>query len=172
MEDMLRVGVITSTHGIKGEVKVFPTTDDPLRFKELKKCIIDGKREQVNVTVSSVKFFKQFVIVKFKEFDDINDIEKYTKCDLLVTRKDAVKLEPGEYFICDLIGLSVITDKGEHLGTLKDVYETGANNVYEVEADNGEKYLIPVIDQCILDHDLEKGTVTVHILPGLLDINK
>ena len=71
MEDMLRVGVITSTHGIRGEVKVFPTTDDPLRFKKLKKCVIDGKREQVAVTVSSVKFFKQFVILKFKEFDDI-----------------------------------------------------------------------------------------------------
>ena len=159
MEDMLRVGVITSTHGIRGEVKVFPTTDDPLRFKKLKKCVIDGKREQVAVTVSSVKFFKQFVILKFKEFDDINDIEKYTKCDLLVSREDAVKLEPGEYFICDLI-------------VLKDVLETGANNVYEVEADNGESYLIPVIDQCILDHDLDKKTITVHILPGLLDINK
>ena len=94
MEDMLRVGVITSTHGIRGEVKVFPTTDDPLRFKKLKKCVIDGKREQVAVTVSSVKFFKQFVILKFKEFDDINDIEKYTKCDLLVSREDAVKLGP------------------------------------------------------------------------------
>ena len=126
MEDMLRVGVITSTHGIRGEVKVFPTTDDPLRFKKLKKCV--------------------------KEFDDINDIEKYTKCDLLVSREDAVKLEPGEYFICDLIGLDVITDEGKHLGVLKDVLETGANNVYEVEADNGESYLIPVIDQCILDH--------------------
>ena len=154
MEDMLRVGVITSTHGIRGEVKVFPTTDDPLRFKKLKKCVIDGKREQVAVTVSSVKFFKQFVILKFKEFDDINDIEKYTKCDLLVSREDAVKLE------------------GKHLGVLKDVLETGANNVYEVEADNGESYLIPVIDQCILDHDLDKKTITVHILPGLLDINK
>ena len=151
MEDMLRVGVITSTHGIRGEVKVFPTTDDPLRFKKLKKCVIDGKRE---------------------EFDDINDIEKYTKCDLLVSREDAVKLEPGEYFICDLIGLDVITDEGKHLGVLKDVLETGANNVYEVEADNGESYLIPVIDQCILDHDLDKKTITVHILPGLLDINK
>ena len=148
MEDMLRVGVITSTHGIRGEVKVFPTTDDPLRFKKLKKCVIDGKREQVAVTVSSVKFFKQFVILKFKEFDDINDIEKYTKCDLLVSRE------------------------GKHLGVLKDVLETGANNVYEVEADNGESYLIPVIDQCILDHDLDKKTITVHILPGLLDINK
>ncbi len=172
MEDMLRVGVITSTHGIRGEVKVFPTTDDPLRFMKLKKCVIDGKREQVAVTVSSVKFFKQFVILKFKEFDDINDIEKYTKCDLLVSREDAVKLEPGEYFICDLIGLDVITDEGKHLGVLKDVLETGANNVYEVEADNGESYLIPVIDQCILDHDLDKKTITVHILPGLLDINK
>ena len=70
MEDMLRVGVITSTHGIRGEVKVFPTTDDPLRFKKLKKCVIDGKREQVAVTVSSVKFFKQFVILKFKEFEE------------------------------------------------------------------------------------------------------
>ena len=134
--------------------------------------MVVGKREQVAVTVSSVKFFKQFVILKFKEFDDINDIEKYTKCDLLVSREDAVKLEPGEYFICDLIGLDVITDEGKHLGVLKDVLETGANNVYEVEADNGESYLIPVIDQCILDHDLDKKTITVHILPGLLDINK
>ena len=101
MQDLLRVGVITSTHGIRGEVKVFPTTDDPDRFKKLKECIIAGKRGNVNVTVQSVKFFKQYVIVKFKEFDNINDIEIYTKCDLLVTRDNAVKCEPGEYFICD-----------------------------------------------------------------------
>lgn len=170
--DLLRVGVITQTHGIRGEVKVFPTTDDPLRFKKLKNCIIAGKRENVNVTVASVKFFKQYVILKFKEFDNINDVEIFTKCDLMVTRDNAVKLEPGEYFICDLIGLTVMTDEGERLGVLKDVLETGANNVYEVLADNNETYLIPVIEQCILSHDLEKKTVTVHILPGLLDINK
>jgi len=96
---------------------------------------------------------------------------QYTK-DREVLKKVSFKLEPGEYFICDLIGLDVITDEGKHLGVLKDVLETGANNVYEVEADNGESYLIPVIDQCILDHDLDKKTITVHILPGLLDINK
>ena len=95
MVDKLRVGVISSTHGIRGEVKVFPTTDDPARFKSLKKVILEAKRETLELTVERVKFFKQFVIVKFKEFDDINDIEKYTKCDLLVTREDAVKLEPG-----------------------------------------------------------------------------
>ena len=171
MQDLLRVGVITSTHGIRGEVKVFPTTDDPDRFKKLKECIIAGKRGNVNVTVQSVKFFKQYVIVKFKEFDNINDIEIYTKCDLLVTRDNAVKCEPGEYFICDLIGLRVITDEGEELGNLTDVIETGANNVYEVTSDTGKIYYLPVIDQCILSHDMTKRTVTVHILKGLLDIN-
>lgn len=171
MQDLLRVGVITSTHGIRGEVKVFPTTDDPDRFKKLKECIIAGKRGNVNVTVQSVKFFKQYVIVKFKEFDNINDIEIYTKCDLLVTRDNAVKCEPGEYFICDLIGLRVITDEVEELGNLTDVIETGANNVYEVTSDTGKIYYLPVIDQCILSHDMTNRTVTVHILKGLLDIN-
>ena len=113
MEDLLRVGVITSTHGIRGEVKVFPTTDDPMRFKKLKKAVICGRRENVNVEIASVKFFKQYVILKFKEFDNINDIEQYVKKDLCVTRENAVKCEPGEYFICDLIGLDVITDEGE-----------------------------------------------------------
>lgn len=170
--DLLRVGVITSTHGIRGEVKVFPTTDDPARFKKLKSCIIAGKREDIVVNIASVKFFKQYVILKFKEFDNINDVEIFTKCDLMVTRENAVKLEPGEYFICDLIGLNVITDEGERLGVIKEVLETGANNVYEVEADNGEIYLLPVIDQCILAHDMVNKTCTVHILPGLLEINK
>lgn len=169
-EDFLRVGVITSTHGIRGEVKVFPTTDDPARFKKLKKCVIAAKRANVNVEVQSVKYFKQFVILKFKEFDNINDIEQYVKCDLLVTRDNAVKLQPGEYFICDLIGLKVITDEGTELGTLKDVLETGANNVYVVDDGRGKEILIPVIDQCILGHDLDAGTVTVHLLDGLLDL--
>ena len=159
MQDLLRVGVITSTHGIRGEVKVFPTTDDPDRFKKLKECIIAGKRGNVNVTVQSVKFFKQYVIVKFKEFDNINDIEIYTKCDLLVTRDNAFKRLP------------LITDDCKELGNLTDVIETGANNVYEVTSDTGKIYYLPVIDQCILSHDMTNRTVTVHILKGLLDIN-
>ena len=171
MEDLLRVGVITSTHGIRGEVKVFPTTDDPKRFKKLKKCIITGKRENVEVEVSSVKFFKQYVILKFKEFDNINDVEQYVKRDLMVTRENAVECAPGEYFICDLIGFDVITDEGNVIGKLTDVLETGANNVYEVTAQNGKTILIPVIEQCILEHDMEKRMVKVHLLPGLLDIN-
>ena len=103
MEDLLRVGVITSTHGIRGEVKVFPTTDDPMRFKKLKKAVICGRRENVNVEIASVKFFKQYVILKFKEFDNINDIEQYVK-RFVCHKENAVKCEPRILFVCDLIG--------------------------------------------------------------------
>ena len=171
MEDLLRVGVITHTHGIRGEVKVFPTTDDPMRFKKLKACVIHLKRETVQLEVQSVKFFKQYVILKFKGYDNINDIEQFVKKDLMVTRDNAVKCEPGEYFICDLIGLKVVTDDGKELGTLTEVLETGANNVYEVTTTNGKQVLIPVIDECILAHDMEAKTVTVHLLDGLLELN-
>lgn len=171
MEDLLRVGVITSTHGIRGEVKVFPTTDDPKRFKKLKKCIVECKRETYNLEVESVKFFKQYAIIKFKDYNKIEDVEKFIKKDLLVDRENAVKCAPGEYFICDLIGQTVVTDDGMTIGKITDVIETGANNVYEVTDDNGKIVLIPVIEQCIIGHDLENKITTVHLLKGLLDIN-
>lgn len=171
MDDLLRVGVITATHGIRGEVKVFPTTDDAARFKQLKHCIVPLRREYLELEVESVKFFKQFVIVKFKGFDSINDIEPFVKKDLMVTRENAVRCEPGEFFICDLIGMEVRTDEGCPLGILTDVLETGANHVYEVTASDSRKILIPVIDQCILNHDMSKKIITVHLLPGLLELN-
>ena len=93
MEDLLQVGVITSTHGVRGEVKVFPTTDDPARFKKLKKVILDSGKEQLELEIASVKFFKNMVIVKFKGIDNINDVEKYKKAGLFVTRDNAVKLK-------------------------------------------------------------------------------
>ena len=96
MEELLQVGVITSTHGVRGEVKVFPTTDDPERFKTLKHVLLDTGREKKPLEIQGVKFFKQFVILKFKGIDNINDIERYKRCPLLVERKDAVALEENE----------------------------------------------------------------------------
>ena len=119
MEQFLQVGVISSTHGIRCEVKVFPTTDDPLRFKKLKKVLLDTGREQLELEVQSVKFFKQFVIVKFKGIDNINDIEKYKGKGLFVPREDAVPLDEDEYYIADLIGMEVFTEDGR-FGVVKD----------------------------------------------------
>lgn len=170
MEQTLRVGVISSTHGVRGEVKVFPTTDDPKRFKKLKTVMLDTGREKLTLNIEQVKFFKNMVILKFKEFNDINEIEKYKGKDLLINRDQAVKLAPNENFIVDLIGLKVVTDEGVEFGTLKDVMETGANDVYIIDGNDGKEYLFPAIKQCILKIDLEAGVITVHILDGLLDL--
>ena len=170
MEQTLRVGVISSTHGVRGEVKVFPTTDDPKRFKKLKTVMLDTGREKLTLNIEQVKFFKNMVILKFKEFNDINEIEKYKGKDLLINRDQAVKLAPNENFIVDLIGLKVVTDEGVEFGTLKDVMETGANDVYIIDGNDGKEYLFPAIKQCILNIDLEAGVITVLILDGLLDL--
>ena len=106
----------------------------------------------------------------FKGFDNINDIEIYKNKDILITREDAVPLGPDENFIVDLIGLKVMTDEGEELGTLKDVLQTGANDVYVVEMTDGKELLLPAIKQCILNVDLEQQTMTVHVLDGLMDL--
>ena len=170
MEDMLRVGVISSTHGVRGEVKVFPTTDDPARFEDLETVFLDTGREKLKLEISGVKFFKNMVILKFKGYDNINDIEKYRGKDLWITRDQAVPLGEDENFVADLIGLSVVTDQGETLGVMKDVMFTGANDVYVVERENGKELLLPAIKDCILDVDLENGVMTVHVLDGLLDL--
>ena len=168
MENLLRVGVIANTHGLKGEVKVFPTTDDPERFKMLKEVILDTGKEKLNLTVQSVRFFKNLVIVKFKEYNNINDIEKYKGKDLLVTRENAVPLEDGEYFIADLLNLDV--DTGVSLGFLYDVLQTGANDVYIVKNEETKKeILLPAINECILDINTEEGRIIVHLMEGLVD---
>ena len=167
MDNYLRVGVISSTHGIKGEVKVFPTTDDVNRFKELKTVFLDTGKEMLPMEIEGVKFFKQMAILKFKGIDDINDVEKYRGKDLLVDRENAVKLEEGEYFIFDLINSEVITDEGEKLGSLAEIISTGANDVYVVKTEDGKEILIPSIKECILDVNVEQKKITVHLLNGL-----
>ena len=132
--------------------------------------VLDTGKEKMNLEIEGVKFFKQFVILKFKGLDNINDIEKYRQKSLYVTRKNAVRLQRDEYFIADLIGLKVQDEDGKELGTVKDVIETGANDVYEVEMADGKSLLLPAIKQCILNVDVENGTMQVHVLEGLLDL--
>lgn len=169
MDDLLQVGVIAQTHGIKGEVKVFPTTDDVNRFKSLKKVILDTEKEKLELEIEGVKFFKQYAILKFKGIDNINDIEKYKGKSLLVTRDNAVKLEKNEYFIADMIGMKVLTEDEQQFGTLIDVLETGANDVYIIETVDKKEVLLPAIKQCILNIDIENQVMKVHIMEGLLD---
>lgn len=170
MVDLFQVGTISSTHGVRGEVKVYPTTDDVRRFKKLKEVLLDTGKEMLTLEVESVKFFKQFAILKFKGIDTLNDVEKYRMKNLFVTRANAVKLQKDEYFIADLIGLSVFTDGGENFGELTDVIQTGANDVYVVAMADGKEVLMPAIKECILSVDMEKRQMKVHVMDGLLDL--
>lgn len=169
MEDIFRIGVITSTHGLKGEVKVFPTTDDLDRFKILKKCFIRTPKEDIWVEKNTCKFFKNMVILSFKEFNDINEIEKYKGCDLYVDREDAVPLKEDEYYISDVLGMEIITEDGEKLGVLEDVMQTAANDVFVIRLINDKELLMPVIKDCVLDMNYETGVITVRLMKGMLD---
>lgn len=169
MEEFFKVGIITSTHGVRGEVKVYPTTDDARRFKRLKEVILNNGKEQIPMEIESVKFFKQFVILKFKGIDNINDVEKYRKSELYVTRKNAVRLNRDEYFVADLMGLTVKDEDGTDIGVLREVMETGANDVYVIDLKDGRELLLPAIKQCVLEVDVEAGFIRIHILEGLLD---
>jgi len=165
-----QVGVIASTHGIAGELNVFPTTDDPKRFKKLKEVSMENDRgERCLLHVERVKFSKKFVIVKFKEYSDINEVERFRGNKLIVPRKDAVHLNPGEYYVQDLIGIDIVDEDGNKLGVLKDVIQTGANDVYEMEREGLSNVMIPAIKQCILDVNLDANKMIIHVMDGLLD---
>ena len=172
MENFLQVGAILDTHGLRGEVKVFPTTDDPSRYDDLEEVeLLTKEGNYLHLEIERVRYFKNLVIVKFKNYDHINDIEQYKKCNLYVTRENAVELEEDEYFVADLIGLMAKTDEGEELGQIKDVLTTGANDVYVIDTKEGE-LLVPAIHDCVQEVDLEAGVMTLHLLPGLRDLNK
>ena len=166
--EMLRIGVVTKPHGLKGEVKVFPTTSDLERFKSCDEVYLVTKSELLTLHVEGVKYFKKQVILKFKEFNRIEDVEAFHQCDLMVTRDDAIELEEGEYFLYDVPGCTVVSDTGETIGEVTDVLETGANAVFVIETTDGREVLFPVIDECILSVDVENKRVEAHVMEGLM----
>lgn len=170
MEDLFRIGSVSTTHGVHGEVKVYPTTDDPGRYKKIKEVILDNGKEKKTAHIEQTKFFKQMVIVKFKECNSMDEAEKLRGYELYVTREHAIPLKKNEYYIADLIGMKVMTDEGSELGIIDDVLQTGANDVYVVKQPSGKEVLLPAIKDCILTVDVEAGLMEAHVLDGLLDL--
>ncbi|MBO5597462.1 MAG: 16S rRNA processing protein RimM [Oribacterium sp.] len=172
MQEKLRVGTIVTTHGLKGEVKVYPTTDEPERFYDLKKVWLDrsGKMENmIRLEVENVRFSKNLALVKFKEYDSIDDVMAIRKGELYVDRADAIPLEEGEYFVGDIIGCRVLDENDAELGTVKEFIETGAHDVMLVKTE-GKDLMIPYCDPFIIEKTPEEGYIRVHLIPGLLDL--
>ncbi len=167
-----QVGIISSPHGLHGEVNVFPTTMDAKRFQMLDEVSMEmrsGERKVLHL--EQVKFTKKFVIVKFREFHSIEDVERLRNRPLWIRRDQAIPLEEGEYYVPDLIGISVYEEEtGNLFGTLTQVIETGANDVYEVKRADGKGFAyLPKIPDCVKSIDVEQEKMQVHLMPGLVD---
>ncbi|SHL47217.1 ribosome maturation factor RimM [Anaerotignum lactatifermentans] len=168
MEQYFEIGKITGTHGIRGTMRVFPTTEDPSRFERLKEIIVEirGKRETFHI--QKVAFHKQFVLLTVKEITDINVAELYKNGRILIPDAMAIPLGEDEYYNRDLYGLKVVTEEGEELGEITEIFPTGSNDVYVVKKDGkGKELLLPAIKDCIKNVDLKNGVMTVKLLEGL-----
>jgi len=168
MQEYFEIGQIVNTFGVKGEVKVNPFTDDIEQFERLKSILVVKNKQLQEIEIEKTRYQKNLVILKLKNIDDMNTAEKYKGCYIKINRKDARKLPKGKYFIADIIGSEVITDDGQKLGKVDDIYNTGSNDIYVIKDELGKQILLPGIKEVILNVDIEKQIVTVHLLEGLV----
>jgi 16S rRNA processing protein RimM len=168
MVDFVKIGQITSAHGIKGEVKVYPLTDNIKRYSKLKFVFLKTKEEYVKVEVRGVKYFKEFVILGLANIESMNDALKYKNEYIYIDKENVVKLPRDSYFISDLIDMEVTTSEGEYLGKIINVFSTGSNDVYEIKSVFGKSILIPAIKDVILEVDVENKRMLIKLLEGLV----
>lgn len=167
MLEYLSIGQIINTHGFRGEVKVYPLTDDISRFEKLKEVYLEENDGLMKYKVESVKLLSSTVAVKLKGIDSEEAADKLRGFYVKVDRKSAVKLPKDTYFICDLIDLEVYDEKGLLIGTVKDVLQTGSNDVYVVQS-SGKDILIPALKDIVKKIDLENKKILVEMPEGLI----
>ena len=167
MNDYFRIGQFTSVHGVKGEISLYPTTDDLERFRELKECYILKNGEYKPLHVTGCKYKKNMPVLKFEEYNSIEEVEALKGSDLYVDREHAIPLEDGEFYLADTIGFKVISD-GETIGEVADYIENEADQtIFIVKCTDGtEKYILDIPD-FIKDVDIETGTIEVNIVKGM-----
>jgi 16S rRNA processing protein RimM len=169
-DDLILIGKITGTHGIKGQVRVIPYSGDAASILSMRTFFVqmhDG--EYAPISFNSAVEHKKKVIVSVAGIHDITTAQALVGCEVFVPRNQLPELPDGEYYWQDLLGLAVLDEQGRCFGELTDILATGANDVYVVKS--GEKeYLIPAISDVVLDIDLNKRTMTVRPLEGLLDL--
>ena len=174
MKNFFRIGEIISHHGIKGEVKVYPTTDDIKRFDDLKDFYIVESKDANDSDFDNaklyekenVKYLKNTVILKIKGYDSIEASTELIRKNIYVSRKDAVALKDNEFFVVDLIGMSVYVDDTK-VGEVLDVMKNKANDLIVVKY-QGKEILVPLVDEYVVNVDTNLGKVTIKNIEGLI----
>lgn len=171
MTNYYDVGKLTNTHGLRGEVKIIPTTDFvEERFQKGQQLLLGDSKQKLVVTIQIVRQQKNFLLVTFKEFTDINQVEQYKGQMLYVTEDDLHPLEDNSYYYHDIIGLTVIDEAtGQNYGTVTEILTPGANDVWVVDEGHGKTFLLPFIQQVVKKVDLDQKQVLVELMDGLRD---
>lgn len=165
--DYITIGMVANTHGILGEVKIFPTTDDITRFELLKRVYIENNNKQWTLTVNGVKYFKNMVILKFKEMTTMNEALLIKGGRVLIPIEEALPLEENENYIFELIGLEAREEDGNVLGKVKEVISTGAHDVYVIDDGSKNGLMIPARPAFVLNVNVKEGFMTVKLIEGL-----
>ena len=170
MNDYFEIGKIVNTVGIRGEIKVYPTTDDIKRFELLDTLTVLQNEKRLTLPIKAVRYHRNLVMLQLEGIDCVDSANALRGGIIVVDRANALPLSPGEHYVRDLIGLNVLDLEGEHLGVLADVLFTGANDVYVVKSDGKKDLLIPAIKECIISVDIDNGQIIVKLLEGLRDL--
>lgn len=162
------VGTITNTHGIRGEVKVFPITDDVNRFSNLKKIYLGDRKIQLDI--ERVKYHKGLAIIKFKQYNNINEIISFKNQFIYVDDESKVVLPENHFFISELLNCDVYNMDGEKLGYIKDIMESSSNDVYIVRDDSlNKEYLIPAVKEFIKSVNLDDKKIIINPIEGMIE---
>lgn len=166
--EYIEIGQIVNTNGLKGVVKVNPFTDDISKFEDLKYVYIQLKSELKKVKIEQVRYNKNQVLLKLEGIDSIEEAEKYRNFYLKTEKESQEDLGEDTYYIVDLIGIDVYSDKNEYLGKIEDVFPTGSNDVYVVKDNLGKQILIPAIADVVKEVDLKNKKMIINLIPGLI----
>ncbi|RUL55828.1 ribosome maturation factor RimM [Lysinibacillus antri] len=171
--EWFNVGRIVNTHGIRGEVRVLSSTDfEDVRFAKGSKLAVFKKddKKPIWVVVENARRHKNFILLTFEGYNNINLVEPF-KEGLLKVTKDQLEedeLQENEFYYYEIIGCEVFSEEGESIGTVTEILETGANDVWEVKASNGKKHYIPYIEDVVKDINVEDKKIIIHVMEGLL----
>ena len=170
MLEYLNIGEIVNTHGVRGDIKVLPMTDDVRRYEDLEWFYIDKKGTLDKVYIDGIKYVNKFVVIKLRDVRTKEEAEKLKGYFIKINRTDAIKLPEGAFFICDIIGCSVFDEKlDKDLGEIVDIIQTGSNDVYIVKNKDLKEILVPALKTVVKNISIEDKMIRVVLPEGLIE---
>lgn len=167
MLNYFRIGILSSPHGVRGEISIYPTTDDLDRFRALDICYILQNGEYIPLHVTGVKYKKNMPVLRFEEYNTLDEIERLRGAEIYVDREHAIALDEGEYYMADVIGFDVVSDD-KRVGTVEDFFDNEAGqSIYVIKCTDGETKYVLNIPEFVRSIDFDKNIIAINMVKGM-----